>query len=107
MKKIKLQKDILDDYPELLQANVFENVESVYLICEIILLSNPRQSLNILQMLKISLNGFLSHILSKFSYENRLNSIEETLQTFAELKRKNLIPEALKLTDNEVMLSAC
>lgn len=102
LRKIRVQKNILEEFPEIVEYHVFGDIEDISRICELILLNNPKLAIDILTNLKIALKDFLVNILSKFAYEKRLNSIEEVLQTLAELKKKNLIPESQKLTDTEV-----
>jgi hypothetical protein len=69
---------------------------------ESIILNNSKLAIKILDIFNISFKEFIFTMLSKLVNEKRLNSIEESLQTFAEMKKKNIIPVHLRPTDVEV-----
>jgi len=89
LKKIGIQKEIINEYPEYIDNDVFGGKERIYKLCKKIMVSNGKLVMGIIERLAIDLEEFILYIFEGGLKEERdLGDIEGILKSLVQLNVK-------------------
>ena len=103
--RIKLQREIISEYPEFIQFHLFGPEQLVYKLCGRIMRNDAQYTLTLMNELNIDIKAFVQSVFDLLSQESpNIESIEGTLQSFAEIKKKGSASQKAKLAEFNVRI---
>jgi len=89
LQRIKLQKDIINEYPEFIDSDIFGSEEVVFKLCKKIMVNNVKLTMEIIEKLELDLEEFIVFVFERLMKEEHdFGNIEEILKGLVTLNLK-------------------